>query len=42
MLNSCLLKAELLQVGIFFLIHLFTWETLRPDFITKIEETKTT
>ena len=34
-------KAELLQVGIFFLIQLFAWEILLLKKL-KIEETKTT
>ena len=34
-------KAELLQVGIFFLIHLFAWEILLLKKL-EIEETKTT
>ena len=43
-LNICnipLIKAELLQVGIFFLIQLFAWEILFPKML-EIEETKTT
>ena len=36
-----LIKAELLQVGIFFLIHLFAWEILLLKKL-EIEETKTT
>ena len=34
-------KAELLQVGIFFLIHLFVWDFLLLKKLV-IEETKTT
>ena len=34
-------KAELLQVGIFFLVHLFAWEILLVKKL-EIEETKTT
>ena len=34
-------KAELLQVGIFFLIHLFAWDILLLKKL-EIEETKTT
>ena len=36
-----LTKAELLQVGIFFLIHLFAWEVLLVKML-EIEKTKTT
>ena len=35
-------KAELLQVGIFFLIHLFAWEILLIKKKLAMEETKTT
>ena len=35
------IKAEFLQVGIFFLIHLFAWDILLEKKL-EIEETKTT
>ena len=37
----CLTNTELLQVGIFFLIHLFAWEILLLKKL-EIEETKNT
>ena len=39
--NTWKAEAELLQVGIFFLIHLFAWEILLLKKL-EIEETKTT
>ena len=39
--NIIITKAELLQVGIFFLIHLFAWEILLLKKL-EIEKTKTT
>ena len=39
--HGTLLKAELLQEGIFFLIHLFAWEISLLKML-EIEETKTT